>query len=98
MLVPDDAEADEELVVEDSCNIQQGADNSLDMPDTLAVKRRLCSSPVALRFCTVNDGAMFVRRQFGFLRGWVTVPTKDVLYVIVHFKAACAYTGLVVPS
>ena len=41
---------------------------------------------------------MFVRGQLGFLEGWVTVPTKDVLHVTVHCKAECADTGLVAPS
>ena len=41
---------------------------------------------------------MFVRGQLGFLGGCVTLPTKDVLYVTFHFKAARADTGLVVSS
>ena len=49
-------------------------------------------------FFTVNNGSMFVWVQLGFLGGWVNIPTKDVLYVTVHCKAAGADTGLVVPS
>ena len=51
-----------------------------------------------LHFCTINDGAMFVRVKLGYLGGRVTVTTKDVLYVTVHCKAEGADTGLVVPS
>ena len=64
----DGAEANEELVVDGSFYVQQGADNALDAPDTLAVERRDVFIFVGiLRFCTVNDEAMFVRGQLSFL-------------------------------
>ena len=95
----DGAEADEELVVDGHFNINQGSNNALDAPDTLVVERQAeFVFGGILRCCIVNDGAMFVRGQLGFLGGRVTVPTKDVLYVTVNCKAECADTGLVVPS
>ena len=57
-----DAEANKELVVDGSCNIQQGGDNTLDTPDTLGVKQRaVFVFGSILHVCAVNNGAMFVR-------------------------------------
>ena len=71
----------------------------MDTPDTLVVERRaVFLFGGILRLCTVDDVVMFMRGQLGFLGGRVTVPTKDVLYLTVHFKAAGADTGLVVPN
>ena len=99
LLGTDGDEADEELVVDGHFNINQGSNNALDAPDTLVVERQAeFVFGGILRCCIVNDGAMFVRGQLGFLGGRVTVPTKDVLYVTVNCKAECADTGLVVPS
>ena len=95
----DGAEADKDLVVDGSFYIHQGSDNAFDLPDTLVFERRaVLVFGGILSFCTINNGVMFVRGQLGFLGGWVTVPTKDVLYVTVHCEAARVDTCLVVPS
>ena len=95
----DGDEADDELVVDSSCDKQQGAKNALDMPDTLGIERRaVFVFGGILRSCSVKNGAMLVRGQLRFLGDRVTVPTEDVLYVTVHCEAACVDTGLIVPS
>ena len=92
------SEENEDLVVDGSCDIQQGAENALYAPDTLVIDwRAVFVFGDILRFSTVNNGAMFVRGQLGFLGGQATLPKKDVLYVTVHCEAARADTGLVVP-
>ena len=74
-MITDGAEADEQLVVDGSCNIQKGADNALDSLDIFGVKRQaVFIFGGILRFCAVNDRTVLVRGKLGFLGSWVTVP------------------------
>ena len=58
----DDAETDKQLVVDNSCNIQKGSNNALDLPNMFDVEgRAVFVFGGILCLFAVNNGAVLMR-------------------------------------